>query len=151
MDCHALGDTFVEESLVNLVKEGVFEFWGILELMGVPKLEKERSGRICARKGRREVRIEGTGLRREQKGATAVPDSSPATEATVRFGNLRIDLGANLCDIKLTTQDHFVERLHVGKRHFPFKWGIFEPLEQGFVNKGVVWASGNTEGKLHRE
>jgi hypothetical protein len=145
MDCHALGDTFVEESLVNLVKEGIFEFWGIFELMGVPELEKERSGRICARKGRREVRIERIGRRGEQKRTTAVPDSPPATETTVRIGNLRIDLGTNLCNVKFATHDHFVECLHVSKRDFPFKWGIFEPLEQSFVNEGVVWASGDTE------
>ena len=56
-----------------------------------------------------------------------------------------IDLGTNLCDVEFAPKDHFVKRLHVGKRHFPFKWGIFEPLEQGFVDERVIWASGNTE------
>ena len=52
MDGYPLRNILAQEPLVNLVKEGTFEFWGIFELMGVPKLEKERSGRICARKGR---------------------------------------------------------------------------------------------------
>ena len=134
-----------EEALVDLVKEGVFEFWGIFELVGVPELEKERCGRICARKGRWEVRIERIGCRGEQKRATTIPDSAPATEATVRFGNLRIDLSTDLCDIEFATEDHFIERLDIGKCDFPFKRGIFEPAKQGFVNEGVVRTSGNTE------
>ena len=65
VDSNALRDILVQESLIDLVKEGVFEFWSVFELMGVPKLEKERCGRIGARKGRRELRIERTRLRRE--------------------------------------------------------------------------------------
>jgi hypothetical protein len=150
VDGNTLRNAIVEKPRINLVKEGIFEFWSVFEMVRIPELEKKRCGRICARKRCREFRIERIRLRREKKRTTAVPDGAPATEATVRFGNLGIDLGADLCDIEFTSQNHLVEGLYVGKRHFPFKWGIFKPMEQSFVDEGVVWASGNTKRELHK-
>ena len=54
-----------------------------------------------------------------------------------------------IIDIKLSAPHHFVKRLHVGKVDIPFKRGIFESLNEGFVNIGVVGTGGNTERKTH--
>ena len=145
VDGYALGGALVQEALIDLVKERIFEFRDVFELTGVPELEKERCGRIGARKSRRKLGIERTPRGGEQKWATAIPDGSTASEAAVRFANLRIDLRADFCHVQFATQNHFVERLHVGISHFPFKRRIFKPMDKSFVNERVVRASRDTE------
>ena len=150
VDGNALRNVLAQEPIIDLVKKRIFDFWGVFVSMGIPKLEQKRCSRICPRKRRREFRVKRTRRRGEQKRTAAVPDRTAATETTVRLANFRIDLRANLCNIQFAPQNHFVERLHVGKRHLPIKGRILETADQGFVDERIVGASGNTESKLHR-